>query len=89
VPTLKELGLGIVQTSPFGVVAPKGTDPMIVKKLHDGFKKAMEMQNYRDALAKFDMEPFYMGSEQYARFAAETVKKEKAIIDKLGLAKPQ
>ena len=89
VPTLKELGLGIVQTSPFGVVAPKGTDPKIVKKLHDGFKKAMEMQNYRDALAKFDMEPFYMSSEQYAHFAADTVKKEKAIIDKLGLNKPQ
>ncbi|KDP86027.1 tripartite tricarboxylate transporter substrate binding protein [Cupriavidus basilensis] len=89
VPTLKELGLGIVQTSPFGVVAPKGTDPKIVKKLHDGFKKAMEMQNYRDALAKFDMEPYYMSSEQYARFAADTVKKEKAIIDKLGLNKPQ
>ncbi|CAG9171542.1 tripartite tricarboxylate transporter substrate binding protein [Cupriavidus respiraculi] len=88
-PTLKELGMGIVQTSPFGLVAPKGTDPRIVKKLHDAFKKAMEMPNYRESLAKFDMEPFYMGTEQYAQFAAETVKKEKAIIEKLGLAKPQ
>jgi tripartite-type tricarboxylate transporter receptor subunit TctC len=88
-PTLKELGMGIVQTSPFGLVAPKGTDPRIVKKLHDAFKKAMEMPNYRESLAKFDMEPFYMGTEQYAQFAAETVKKEKAIIEKLGLAKAQ
>lgn len=88
-PTLKELGYGIVQTSPFGLVAPKGTDPKIVKKLHDAFKKAMEMPNYRQELAKFDMEPYYMGSEQYAQFAAETVKKEKAIIEKLGLARPQ
>ncbi|WP_454721160.1 MULTISPECIES: tripartite tricarboxylate transporter substrate binding protein [Cupriavidus] len=89
VPTLKELGYGIVQTSPFGIVAPKGTDPKVVKKLHDAFKKAMEMPNYRESLAKFDMEPYYMSSEQYAHFAADTVKKEKAIIDKLGLNKPQ
>lgn len=88
-PTLKELGLGIVQTSPFGLVAPKGTDPKIVKKLHDAFKQAMEMPNYREALAKFDMEPYYLNSEQYAHFAADTVKKEKAIIEKLGLNKPQ
>jgi tripartite-type tricarboxylate transporter receptor subunit TctC len=81
--------MGIVQTSPFGLVAPKGTDPKIVQKLHDAFKKAMEMPNYRESLAKFDMEPYYMNSQQYAAFAAETVKKEKAIIDKLGLAKAQ
>ncbi len=85
VPTLKELGMGIVQTSPFGLVAPKGTDPKIVQKLHDAFKKAMEMQNYRDALAKFDMEPYYMNGQEYAQFAAETIRKEKALIDRLGL----
>ena len=89
VPTLKELGMGIVQASPFGLVAPKGTDPKIVQKLHDAFKKAMEMPNYRESLAKFDMEPYYMSSTQYAQFAADTVKKEKAIIEKLGLAKAQ
>lgn len=89
VPTLKELGLGIVQTSPFGIVVPKGTDPKIVKILHDAFKKGMEMPNYRESLAKFDMEPFYMGTEQYAQFAAETTKKERAIIERLGLGKPQ
>ncbi|WP_423197239.1 MULTISPECIES: tripartite tricarboxylate transporter substrate-binding protein [unclassified Cupriavidus] len=89
VPTLKELGMGIVQTSPFGLVVPKGTDPKIVQKLHDAFKQAMEMPNYRESLAKFDMEPFYMSSQQYTQFAAETVKREKAIIEKLGLAKLQ
>ena len=85
VPTLEELGLGIVQTSPFGLAVPKGTDPVIVKKLHDAFKQAMDMPNYRDALAKFDMQPFYMGSEEYSRWAAETFKTEKIIIEKLGL----
>lgn len=85
VPTLKELGLGIVQTSPFGLAVPKGTDPAIVKKLHDAFKQAMDMPNYRESLAKFDMQPFYMSSEEYTRWAAETFQAEKVIIEKLGL----
>lgn len=85
VPTLQELGLGIVQTSPFGLAVPKGTDPAIVKKLHDAFKQAMDMPNYRESLAKFDMQPFYMSSEEYTRWAAETFQAEKAIIEKLGL----
>ena len=41
-PTLKELGLDIVQNSPFGIGAPKGTPPAVVKRLHDAFKQAME-----------------------------------------------
>lgn len=85
VPTLEELGLGIVQTSPFGLAVPKGTDPAIVKKLHDAFKQAMDMPNYRESLAKFDMQPFYMSSEEYTRWAAETFQAEKVIIEKLGL----
>nr|MBF0683736.1 tripartite tricarboxylate transporter substrate binding protein [Pseudomonas sp.] len=85
VPTLQELGLGIVQTSPFGLAVPKGTDPAIVKKLHDAFKQAMDMPNYRESLAKFDMQPFYMDSEEYTRWAAKTFESEKVIIEKLGL----
>ena len=41
-PTLKELGLDMVQNSPFGIGAPKGTPPAVVKRLHDAFKQAMD-----------------------------------------------
>ena len=88
VPTLTELGLGIVQASPYGIGGPKGMDPGLVKTLHDAFKQAMEMTNHVEALAKYDQELMYMGSQEYSRFAAETFKKEKALIEKLGLAKP-
>ncbi|MCS6765386.1 MAG: tripartite tricarboxylate transporter substrate binding protein [Candidatus Protistobacter heckmanni] len=87
-PTLKELGLPIVQTSPYGLAAPKGTDPAIVKRLHDGFKQAMDMQSYHDVLAKYDQELIYMNSAQYTKFAEETFRREKALIEKLGLNKP-
>lgn len=87
-PTLKELGLNIVQNSPFGIGAPKGTPPDVVKRLHDAFKKAMEDPSYVQALARYDMLPMYMSSQGYTKFAQETFAREKALVEKLGLAKP-
>jgi tripartite-type tricarboxylate transporter receptor subunit TctC len=87
-PTLKELGLDLVQNSPFGIGAPKGTPPAVVKRLHDAFKKAMEEPSYVAALGRYDMLPNYMSSADYTRFAQDTFLREKALIEKLGLAKP-
>ena len=88
-PTLKELGYDMVQNSPFGIGAPRGTPPEVVAKIHDAFKKAMEEPSYVAALAKYDMLPNYMSSADYTRFAQDTFGREKALIEKLGLAKPQ
>ncbi len=87
-PTLRELGINIVQNSPFGIGAPRGTSPEVVQRLHDAFKRAMEEPSYVQALARYDMVPMYMSSEAYARFAQETFLREKALVDKLGLARP-
>jgi tripartite-type tricarboxylate transporter receptor subunit TctC len=87
-PTLKELGLGIVQASPYGLAGPKGLDAAVVQRLHDAFKSAMEMPNHVEALAKYDQQLMYMGPSAYARFAADTSAREKLVIDKLGLARP-
>ena len=87
-PTLKELGYDIVQNSPFGIGAPKGTPPDVVKRLHDAFKKAMEEPSYVSALGRYDMLPNYMGTADYSKFAQETFLKEKALVEKLGLGKP-
>ena len=88
-PTLKELGYDMVQNSPFGIGAPRGTPPEVVAKIHDAFKKAMEEPSYVAALAKYDMLPNYMSSADYTRFAQDTFGREKALIEKLGLAKAQ
>ena len=87
-PTLKELGLDLVQNSPFGIGAPRGTPADVVKRLHDAFKKAMEDASYTQALARYDMVPMYMSSAGYTQFAQETFSREKALVEKLGLAKP-
>ncbi|MGA8785689.1 MAG: tripartite tricarboxylate transporter substrate binding protein [Polaromonas sp.] len=86
-PTLKELGLDLVQNSPFGIGAPRGTPPAVVKRLHDAFKQAMEQDNYKAALARYDMVPMYMSTAGYSKFAQETFSREKALVEKLGLAK--
>ena len=88
-PTLKELGLDTVQNSPFGIGAPKGTPAAVVQRLHDAFKQAMDQGSYKTALARYDMVPIYMGSATYRQFAQDTFAREKALIEKLGLAKVQ
>lgn len=88
VPTLKELGMDLVQNSPFGIGAPKGTPDEVVRRLHDAFKQAMEQESYRTALARYDMVPIYMSSAEYKKFAQDTFAREKALVEKLGLAKP-
>ena len=40
------------------------------------------------ALGRYDMLPNYMSSETYTKFAQDTFMREKALIEKLGLAKP-
>lgn len=86
-PTLKELGLNIVQNSPFGIGAPRGTPADVVARLHDAFKKAMEDPSYVQALGRYDMLPMYMSSAGYTKFAQDTFATEKALVEKLGLAK--
>ncbi len=87
VPTLKELGYGIVSNSPFGIAGPKGMDPKVVKILHDAFKKGMEDPIYEKALMNFDMEPFYKNSEDYVKFIKEQDEEERVILEKLGMRK--
>ena len=88
VPTLKELGLDIVQASPYGIAGPKGMDAALVKRIHDAFKQAMEMPNHIEVLGKYDQALMYMSPAQYTRFAQDTYQKEKVLVEKLGLAKP-
>lgn len=88
VPTLKELGLDIVQASPYGIAGPKGMDAGLVKRIHDVLKQAMDMPNHVEILAKYDQALMHMDPAQYTRFAQTTYQKEKALVEKLGLAKP-
>jgi tripartite-type tricarboxylate transporter receptor subunit TctC len=84
-PTAKELGIDIVSYSPYGIVGPKGMEPQLVKALHDAFKKTLDDPEHLKVLQQFDQVYWYKSSEEYAKWAAETLKAERATIERVGL----
>jgi tripartite-type tricarboxylate transporter receptor subunit TctC len=85
VPTLKESGIDMISNSPFGIGGPKGMDPAVVKVLHDAFKKGMEEQSYKDAIAKLDMESYYLNTADYHAYAMQQAVEQKQLIEELRL----
>lgn len=83
VPTLQELGYGIVSNSPYGIGGPKGMDPNVVKVLHDAFRKGMEDPIHLSVLEKYDQELWYLSSADYTRYARETFAAEKATMERM------
>ena len=86
-PTLKELGYGVVSNSPWGIAGPAGMDRKIVKVLHDSFKRAMENPAFQSLYAKFDIEPFYLNSEDYSKYARQLYEEEREMVELVGLKK--
>lgn len=84
VPTLKELGHGVVATSPYGLVGPRGMAPAIVATLHDAFKAAMNDPAHVAELAKYDQELVYLDTEDYGRSLRESFAAEKRAAERLG-----
>lgn len=87
VPTLHELGFGIVATSPYGLAGPRGMPRDVVMVLHDAFKTAMNDPAHLAELARYDQEIAYLGPDDYGRAMREAYAAEKRAVEKLGLAK--
>jgi len=87
VPTLKELGYGIVANSPYGLGGPAGLSPHVVQVLHDAFKAAMFDPAHMAELALYDQEIAYLATEDYARATREAYANERRIVERLGLAR--
>jgi tripartite-type tricarboxylate transporter receptor subunit TctC len=84
-PTVKELGIDTVSNSPYGLVGPKGMPEAVVKRLHDAFKLAIDDPEHLKTLQQLDQLYWYKSSEDYAKWAAETFKAERATIERVGL----
>jgi tripartite-type tricarboxylate transporter receptor subunit TctC len=87
VPTLKELGHGIVATSPYGLAAPRGVPAAIVRALHDAFRTAMLDPVHVAELAKYDQELDYLGPEDYGVAMRRIYETERRTVERLGLAR--
>lgn len=84
-PTAKELGIDIVSYSPYGIVGPKGMDPKVVKVLHDAFNKTLDDPEHMKVLAQLDQVYWYKSSDDYRQWAVDTLKAERATIERVGL----
>jgi len=84
VSTMKELGLGVVAMSPYGIVGPRGLPASVVAILHEAFKAAMHAPSHRKEIAKYDQELEYLGPEAYGQFMRDTYAAEKRAVDRLG-----
>ncbi len=71
VPTVAELGYGVIQEAPIGVFGPKGLPSDLVKILHDAFKKAMDDPAFVAAMDKFQMPIIYQGTADFAKYWAD------------------
>ncbi|MFZ9297006.1 MAG: tripartite tricarboxylate transporter substrate binding protein [Hylemonella sp.] len=86
VPTLNDLGYDTVSDSPFGIGGPKNMDPALVLRLHDAFKKTLEDPTVLATFEKYDQPVIYLNSADYMKYAQDNYRKEKALIERLGLA---
>ncbi len=87
VPTLKELGLGIVAQSPYGLAGPAGLPPDVVRVLHEAFKAAIHDPLHLAELAKYDQELAYLGPDEYGRSMRAAYVTEQRTVERLGLAR--
>ncbi len=86
-PTIKEIGYDVVARSYLGVIGPKGMAKPIVAKLHDAFRKAMDDPEYKSVMKKFDMNDYYLNTEDYAKYMKSDFENIEKLVKKLGLDK--
>lgn len=85
VPTLRDLGIDIVQTGPYGFAGPKGLPRSVVATLHDAFRESLTDPAHLAVLAAAEMEVDYLGPDDYAASVAQIVEQNRAVLGRLGL----
>jgi tripartite-type tricarboxylate transporter receptor subunit TctC len=83
-PTLKDF-YGMVANAPWGIAGPRAIPAGIQKILHDTLRRAAQDPLFVDTLDRLGMEPYYMSTEDYTRYARATFDAERAIVERLGL----
>jgi tripartite-type tricarboxylate transporter receptor subunit TctC len=82
-----ELGYTVTVGGEFGVMAPKGTPPMVMKTLHDAFKAAMETENFKNACKKVGVFPVYRSGKDLESHMRQQYVEVGKILKDLGMDK--
>ena len=86
VPTLQDLGYGMVVTSPYGIAGPKGMDPEVTEWLHQAFHKMQTSDPIQAYMQRNDMPDEYLGPAAYTAFARERSAYEERMVKRLNLS---
>ena len=88
VPTLQEVGVAALKSfnasSWFGILAPAGTPPEIVKRIHEESAKALATQAVKDRLISQGAIPSGAGPQEFAAFMDAEIKKWAVVVKNSG-----
>ena len=84
-PTLREAGIPLANSSPYGLAGPRGMEPEVVRILHDAVRDSLNDPAHLAILERFDMPLMYADGEAYARYAREFYEQDSAIVRSMGL----
>jgi len=87
IPSLKEQGVDVVLGNWRGVFGAPGITPAQRDALVAAVRTATESPAWKETLAKFGWEPWFLGGDDYKRFIDEDTRRVTAIIESLGLRK--
>lgn len=87
VPTARDIGYPFDLDVSFGLLAPKGLDPVVASQLHGAFKKAIETATVVELIEKYNMIPAYLDGPAFKARMASIAAEMKPVIEKLGLAR--
>jgi tripartite-type tricarboxylate transporter receptor subunit TctC len=86
VPTIAEAGLpGYDATNWWGIVAPAGTPPAIVEKLHKDISAVQNSEQTRKQFETEGAEIVQMGSAEFGTFIASEIKKWERVVKESGI----
>jgi tripartite-type tricarboxylate transporter receptor subunit TctC len=70
VPTVKEQGIDFAMGMWRGLVAPKGTPPEVIRRLHDAFKAGMDDPAFRKSAKDMAVNLHYLNGEAFGKLMA-------------------
>lgn len=85
VPTATEQGYPLVVDAPNGIGGPKGLDAAVLARLRQAFKAAAASPEFAAACNKLDAPLMYLDGPDYEKYVAQTMQKEKVLIERLKL----
>ena len=86
VPTIAEAGVPGYEVAPwFGVLAPAGTSPAIIDKVHTEIARVLELPDVKEKLAGIGAEPIGSTPEAFASHLATETAKWDALVKEAGI----